>query len=81
MPKHGNYSCYAYFLEDFEKDFTIEYAETHYYTYFVREGRLHYERTTGTEDRAEERCAEIRKWKDVDDAFWTLNKVIKGVFV
>lgn len=53
---------------------------THYYIYMIKTGRIHYERTTGCRQRAKERCRELRQYKSVDDAFFTVNKILKGVF-
>lgn len=52
---------------------------THYYIYFIKEGKIVFERTTGTEERAKERCEELRKFHD--DAIYTVNRVIKGAYV
>jgi hypothetical protein len=51
-----------------------------YYIYYIRNGQIFYERTTGTEQRAKERCAELRLWTNVTDALYTVNKSIKGAF-
>lgn len=53
----------------------------HIYIYFVRNGRIFYERTTSCEIHAKSRCEEIRKWKDVDDAIYSVGTIIKGAFV
>lgn len=52
-----------------------------YYVYFVSDGKLMFERTTGTKERAKERCKELRTRDGVSDAFYTLNRVIKGAYV